>query len=662
MATVIDALLVTLGLDATGFQNGADDTTKAQQKIAKESAKAIKEIEQQEKKQAAAQAARAKELEDRSKKIAQGFSKLRNEALGLLAIFTAGMGLKNFVENTINTAASLDRMSSNLGMSAKDLSMWQLAAKNAGGTADGMTSQLKKASSDIAALKLGQGVSESLQASFRFGINSSDLKDANTLILKQADILKKAYDVDPNKAMEMAKMMGISEDSFALLKQGSAAVQQQRKDQEALAEEMAKASKAAEELRKKIDSLKNKFESIAVTVLTQLMPVFDQMIVYFNQLGDWIVAHKQDIAEWVKEAVKAIKDFAKTLNDAADAVGGWKNVLIALLALKVLSFTANIVSLGAAFLSLGSALGVIGGASGLGALAVLGKLGLAGAAAWTALKVAKAMGLPDTDTDQGTKDIQNGDWLAASAHMPALDFLGAVADRLGGGTGIKNKQGVSGKITGVSPAIPAKADQLVQQLMKSGWSQAQASGIIANFMHESQLDPRAVGDGGSAYGIGQWHPDRQAEFKKKFGKDIRQSTVQEQVAFADYELRQGNETAAGRKLAMAMTASDAGAIVSKHYERPADKEGEAAKRAASAAALQASMQSRNALAAATAPTGASVSAPIANNSSNSTSTTDVKVGQINIHTQATDAAGIAKDMGGAITQFGFANQANTGLA
>ena len=165
--TVIDALLVTLGLDATQFTKGVDASTKAQAKLTAGAAAGAKDVEQLEKKLAGAQVTRAKEMEARAKSVAEGFKKIRNEALGLLALFTAGMGLKSFAENTINTAAGLDRMSANLGMSAKDLSMWQLAAKHAGGTAEGMTGQLKAAASDIAQFKMGLGVSSGLQASFR---------------------------------------------------------------------------------------------------------------------------------------------------------------------------------------------------------------------------------------------------------------------------------------------------------------------------------------------------------------------------------------------------------------------------------------------------------------------------------------------------------------
>jgi hypothetical protein len=47
--------------------------------------------------------------------------------------------------------------------------------------------------------------------------------------------------------------------------------------------------------------------------------------------------------------------------------------------------------------------------------------------------------------------------------------------------------------------------------------------------------------------------------------------------------------------------------------------------------------------------------------SSNTSTTDVKIGTIVVQTQATDAPGIAKDMGKAIGTFGFVGQANEGI-
>ncbi|EOQ73047.1 phage tail tip lysozyme [Acinetobacter lactucae] len=113
------------------------------------------------------------------------------------------------------------------------------------------------------------------------------------------------------------------------------------------------------------------------------------------------------------------------------------------------------------------------------------------------------------------------------------------------------------------------------------WTSEQAAGIVANLEAESGFKHTAIGDSGKAFGIGQWHPDRQAKFKQKFGKDIRQSSYQEQLAFVNWELN-NNESSAGKKLRQSKTANQAGAIISRYYERPAAAEAEAMKRSAMA--------------------------------------------------------------------------------
>ncbi|EOH6030395.1 phage tail tip lysozyme [Acinetobacter baumannii] len=113
------------------------------------------------------------------------------------------------------------------------------------------------------------------------------------------------------------------------------------------------------------------------------------------------------------------------------------------------------------------------------------------------------------------------------------------------------------------------------------WSPEQAAGIVANLEAESGFKHKAIGDSGKAFGIGQWHPDRQAKFKQKFGKDIRQSSYQEQLAFVNWELN-NNESSAGKKLRQSKSANQAGAIVSRYYERPAAVEAEAMKRSSMA--------------------------------------------------------------------------------
>jgi len=122
------------------------------------------------------------------------------------------------------------------------------------------------------------------------------------------------------------------------------------------------------------------------------------------------------------------------------------------------------------------------------------------------------------------------------------------------------------------------ARQALAYFIQMGWSAAQSAGIVASLIAESNLNPTASGDGGQAYGIAQWHPPRQAGFEALIGKPIQGSSLEDQLAWVHAELM-GTEKAAGDALARCTTASEAGACVSQHYERPADQVGEATKRA-----------------------------------------------------------------------------------
>jgi len=127
-----------------------------------------------------------------------------------------------------------------------------------------------------------------------------------------------------------------------------------------------------------------------------------------------------------------------------------------------------------------------------------------------------------------------------------------------------------------------RVQQAMDYFVGQGWSREQAAGIVANLQRESGLRIGAVGDGGQAYGLAQWHPDRQAAFARFAGHSIRESTFGEQLAFVHHEMTQGAEQSAGNRLRGADDAGTAGSIVSRYYERPADRDGEAATRAASA--------------------------------------------------------------------------------
>ncbi len=294
MATVIDALVVTLGLDAKAFKRGAAETDESLKHTRDESART------------------ARDMEARGKQAAMFFSKVRNEALALLAVFTAGMGIKNFVSSTVESTASLARLSGNLNMSAKDLAEWQLAAKNAGGSVEGITNQLKESADQVAKFKRGMAA-ETLPAFFQFGGKVEDLKDGNAYLQARARIVADLYKTDRSRAALAANMMGLDAQQFNLYKEGPEGIARRRREQSGAAGELAAASDRAEQLRQRYDTAMNKLSSVGVNVLTAMMPAFDFLVEKLIELGDWIIRNRGAINDGVKSFISGFEQLLKAL-------------------------------------------------------------------------------------------------------------------------------------------------------------------------------------------------------------------------------------------------------------------------------------------------------------------------------------------------------------
>ncbi len=148
----------------------------------------------------------------------------------------------------------------------------------------------------------------------------------------------------------------------------------------------------------------------------------EKLLDLFQRFAAWVEAHKEDISQWIERAVVWIEEFAKKVDEAAKAIGGWKVVFEILLGLKILSMVGPLLSLAGSLFKVGKALAVIAGGSGLAALKVLGGLGLAGYAGW------KAGGwindqLSKETQEKGGKIIAKG--LAALGNKSAQEAISA---------------------------------------------------------------------------------------------------------------------------------------------------------------------------------------------------------------------------------------------
>lgn len=328
------------------------------------------------------------------------------------------------------------------------------------------------------------------------------------------------------------------------------------------------------------------------TPLGRLTMLITSLALLWDDYQTWKEGGKSliDWEKWspgIEAAINGIKSIVGAFHEGLSFLGDWRaafEIFLAYIAgtwmLGMLgSLNAVVAAMGASALA-----GTIG--SWAKSAAILGAAGAVGYAIGTAIydnlikgsKFGNGVGrfVASLLGALGNKDAQEAMRINDAAEAADRAKKVAPAPVLGG----------SGAVP--PPAPPTTDEKGAMNLLQGlGWAKDHAAGIVANLQRESHLKADAVGDSGQAYGIAQWHPDRQAAFKEKYGKDIKGSSLEDQLRFVNFELTEGAEKKAGALLKASRSAEEAGMVVSKNYERPADMNGEAALRGAAATRLAA---------------------------------------------------------------------------
>lgn len=124
-ATVIDALLITLGLDTSDFRKGQKDVSDDLKKQREDAKKT------------------AKEMAEQGKKAAAFFSSIKTELLALTGVTVTAGGLMSFVKSTTSGLMELSVQAKALGMTAKELDGVGKAAEAAGSSVEKINAALQ---------------------------------------------------------------------------------------------------------------------------------------------------------------------------------------------------------------------------------------------------------------------------------------------------------------------------------------------------------------------------------------------------------------------------------------------------------------------------------------------------------------------------------------
>ncbi|WP_147196050.1 hypothetical protein [Pantoea sp. CCBC3-3-1] len=301
--TIIDALVVTLGLDSSGFKKGQQETKEGLQNTRKESEQT------------------AKDMEAAGKRAASFFGSIRTELLALVGVTLSAQGIKSFITSMTSNLQELGVSSRSLDMSAKSLDGWQRAAEAAGSSAEKITGTLGNFQNALTQIRTGGGQDNPLYAALSSfagatGANFDYQNDNSEAIMRK--IAANWSKLSKDAQRRFGGMFGFDNATQQGLTNGNL-VQD--------ADRFAKTSKATENatdkaqaFNRRLVEMKQNFSAASQVLYEAIIPYIEKLIPIIEKVGVWISTHGPEINKFFSES-------AGEVNKVVDAVGGWHNAL-----------------------------------------------------------------------------------------------------------------------------------------------------------------------------------------------------------------------------------------------------------------------------------------------------------------------------------------------
>ncbi|EPO5433743.1 transglycosylase SLT domain-containing protein [Klebsiella pneumoniae] len=328
-ATVIDALLITLGLDTSDFRKGQKDVSDDLKKQREDAKKT------------------AKEMAEQGKKAASFFSSIKTELLALTGVAVTAGGLISFVKSTTSGLMDLSIQSKALGLSARELDGWSKSAEAAGSSAEKISASLQGFQGAIQGARVGDYSSSIFgglaQLNALTGQNFDVWgQDASSLAKTSLDALRKIS--DPNLRRQVGLSLGFDDATLQRNQEGKFLPDVDRLTKSSgITDASTKGAKeftaAWAELNQSLETTKNQF-------YTFLIPYVRDFNVVLRDLSNWMKSHPEEMKQKVDAFFGAIESGAKMADKAAQAVGGWENAIKIIIGAsvggKLLFFLANL--------------------------------------------------------------------------------------------------------------------------------------------------------------------------------------------------------------------------------------------------------------------------------------------------------------------------------
>lgn len=330
MATVIDSLIVTLGLDPKQFKKGADEVEKQSKKTKDSVTKDGKEISDGTAKTEFA-------VKKSADSMASSFRRVATEVIGLFVAVRSVQDVVGFFERVNAGTRQLGLDSKNFGIAANELRDWQNAAVLAGGSAQGVTDTIASLNKSLFNLQYTGQVSDQLIFLQRLGVQfrttAGQVAPFKNILMQTAQILER-NGRSRAENFQYLQAAGFDVGSINLVLAGTKALAAYYEQQKRLPQLNDADAASALHLSQAWELLTQKVTVFAQKFLTRLdaSGFFDNLFGALSHFVDYLNEHQDDIVNWFNDALTWVQG-----EGAAEMKGFFKDMatVVGLLATAV---------------------------------------------------------------------------------------------------------------------------------------------------------------------------------------------------------------------------------------------------------------------------------------------------------------------------------------
>jgi len=267
--TIIEALLITLGLDDTAHKKGTESVTQDQAKIRREAQQT------------------AKQLKQNGQEASEFFDGMIEKAVGFFAVIAGGRELLELGKGFLEAERAGSELAEILGVDVQQLQSWQHAIEREGGSVDSFNAGISHLNEQIAVVTSGSKLAERAMRQFSlFGLGEADVKGKSVFEVMEK-LSGKMEKMSLGEAVGLGQRFGFDASVVRVLHQSG-------EERDALLEKMrslggytAEEGERAKKLGQSWTDAKIRMEGVGMKILALLMPALEGMMKLLDRASEW---------------------------------------------------------------------------------------------------------------------------------------------------------------------------------------------------------------------------------------------------------------------------------------------------------------------------------------------------------------------------------------